>query len=201
MLPPVIARFKADYPNVRLLLHQASPKEIADVLLEDKTDIGIATDAPGRSSGHLRRSPIILGNTWSSFRKDCTRAAQGTDARRHFRVPDRDVIDEGLTGRGTCRSRLRSSGPHARSRHDSARCRRHQGYVDFGWVSASSRRWAFDPARDTGSYQLKTKKLFEPRRRVLPFAAPVSPVLCLSLRRTVFAVVERSNSPQSRLRK
>lgn len=43
-LPSVIARFKAAYPDVRLVLNQASPKEIAAVLLEGHTDIGIATD-------------------------------------------------------------------------------------------------------------------------------------------------------------
>ena len=44
VLPAIIARFKAAYPDVRLVLHQASPKEIATILLEGRTDVGIATD-------------------------------------------------------------------------------------------------------------------------------------------------------------
>src|SRR5204862_386148 len=44
-LPPIIAKFKKAFPNVRLVLHQASPKEIASILLDGEADIGIATDA------------------------------------------------------------------------------------------------------------------------------------------------------------
>ena len=44
-LPPIIAKFKKAFPNVRLVLHQASPKEIASILLDGEADIGIATEA------------------------------------------------------------------------------------------------------------------------------------------------------------
>jgi LysR family transcriptional regulator, cys regulon transcriptional activator len=50
-LPPVIARFKRAFPNVRLVLHQASPKEIASILLDGEADIGIATDALEANAG------------------------------------------------------------------------------------------------------------------------------------------------------
>ena len=43
-LPNIVLRFKKDFPGVRLVLHQASPKDIAQLLLEGKADIGIATD-------------------------------------------------------------------------------------------------------------------------------------------------------------
>jgi len=44
-LPPVVARFKAAFPKVHLALHQASPAEIAAMLLDGEADIGIATEA------------------------------------------------------------------------------------------------------------------------------------------------------------
>lgn len=43
-LPPVIARFKETFPNVRLNLQQASPKDLPTVLLAGDADIAIATD-------------------------------------------------------------------------------------------------------------------------------------------------------------
>lgn len=50
-LPPIIARFKAAFPKVRLALHQASPPDIPGILLEGDTDIGLATDAMENAKG------------------------------------------------------------------------------------------------------------------------------------------------------
>ncbi len=47
-LPPVVARFKAAFPQVHLLLHQGSPAEIVAMLDSGEADIGIATEALGR---------------------------------------------------------------------------------------------------------------------------------------------------------
>jgi len=44
-LPRVIAEFKKSFPRVHLKLHQGSPQEIVDLLLEGEADIGIATEA------------------------------------------------------------------------------------------------------------------------------------------------------------
>lgn len=44
ILPGVVARFRQRYPKVRLQLHQGSPAEIAQLLLEGRADIGIATE-------------------------------------------------------------------------------------------------------------------------------------------------------------
>ena len=44
-LPPVVVKFKEAFPNVRMILHQASPKEIMSMLLEGSADIGVATEA------------------------------------------------------------------------------------------------------------------------------------------------------------
>lgn len=44
-LPKVIAEFKKSFPRVHLKLHQGSPQEIVDLLLEGEADIGIATEA------------------------------------------------------------------------------------------------------------------------------------------------------------
>lgn len=53
ILPPVIAAFKQSYPNVRLTLKQANPKDIANFLHEGLADIGIATDTLDDAAGIL----------------------------------------------------------------------------------------------------------------------------------------------------
>lgn len=44
-LPPVVTQFKKAFPQVHLVLHQASPGEIVSMLLDGVADIGIATEA------------------------------------------------------------------------------------------------------------------------------------------------------------
>ncbi|MFZ4538429.1 CysB family HTH-type transcriptional regulator [Propionivibrio sp.] len=43
-LPEVIKHFKADYPKVHLVLHQGSPREIAELLTAGEADIAVATE-------------------------------------------------------------------------------------------------------------------------------------------------------------
>ncbi|MBT9492802.1 MAG: CysB family HTH-type transcriptional regulator [Paucibacter sp.] len=52
-LPQVVARFKAAYPRVHLVLLQANPTEIAELLQAGEADIGIATEALDGQSGLL----------------------------------------------------------------------------------------------------------------------------------------------------
>ena len=44
-LPEVIRRFKAAHPRVHLVLHQGSPREIAELLQAGEADLAIATEA------------------------------------------------------------------------------------------------------------------------------------------------------------
>ena len=44
-LPEVVAAFKRAYPRVLLKLHQGSPHEIVQMLLDGEADIGVATEA------------------------------------------------------------------------------------------------------------------------------------------------------------
>lgn len=43
-LPPVVHAFRHEYPNVHLVLHQGSPKEIAALLADGSVDLAIATE-------------------------------------------------------------------------------------------------------------------------------------------------------------
>ena len=44
-LPPVVTRFKKEFPRVHLVLHQGNPAEIASMLSSGEADVGIATEA------------------------------------------------------------------------------------------------------------------------------------------------------------
>jgi LysR family cys regulon transcriptional activator len=43
-LPPIIVKFRSAFPDVRLSLQQANPKDLPGILLEGNTDVAIATD-------------------------------------------------------------------------------------------------------------------------------------------------------------
>ncbi|AKJ31237.1 CysB family HTH-type transcriptional regulator [Caldimonas brevitalea] len=47
-LPPAVSDFRKHFPHVTLNLHQASPKQVAEMLLTGEADIGIATEALAR---------------------------------------------------------------------------------------------------------------------------------------------------------
>ncbi|MET0209372.1 MAG: CysB family HTH-type transcriptional regulator [Burkholderiaceae bacterium] len=52
-LPQVVARFKAQFPRVHLVLHQGSPAEIVSLLQSGEADLGIATEALGKDDAFV----------------------------------------------------------------------------------------------------------------------------------------------------
>lgn len=44
-LPSAVQEFRARFPDVKLHLHQGSPRQVADMLLSGEVDVGIATEA------------------------------------------------------------------------------------------------------------------------------------------------------------
>ncbi|HEY0200611.1 MAG TPA: LysR substrate-binding domain-containing protein, partial [Burkholderiaceae bacterium] len=44
-LPTAVQEFRTQFPNVRLHLHQGSPKQVAEMLITGEADVGIATEA------------------------------------------------------------------------------------------------------------------------------------------------------------
>ena len=97
-LPPVIARFKKAFPGVRLVLQQASPKEIASILLDGDADIGIATDALEANVG-LIAFPYY---TWEhAVIVPAGHELEGVNPLTLEAIAEWPIItyDEGLTGR------------------------------------------------------------------------------------------------------
>ncbi|CAA2137514.1 CysB family HTH-type transcriptional regulator [Hyphomicrobium sp. ghe19] len=52
-LPGPIAAFRKEFPNVHLVLHQGTPREIATMLNDGTADIGIATEALEDTAEHV----------------------------------------------------------------------------------------------------------------------------------------------------
>ncbi len=50
-LPPAVQEFRLQFPNVKLHLHQGSPRQVAEMLLGGEADVGIATEALARHPG------------------------------------------------------------------------------------------------------------------------------------------------------
>ncbi len=161
MLPPVIAQFKAAYPDVRLVLHQASPKEIAAILLEGRTDLGIATDT-------LVDHPGIVAfpyTTWSHAAvvpKNHPLLAVGPLTLEA--IADHPIItyDEGLTGR----ARIDQAFERASLVPDIAMSALDadviKAYVELGLGVGIIAAMAFDTKRDHALSLLSCSHLFEP---------------------------------------
>ena len=54
VLPPVLKRFREQYPKVRLHLHQGNSEQIAELAATDRIDFAIATGASPLFSGLVR---------------------------------------------------------------------------------------------------------------------------------------------------
>ncbi|MDZ7753424.1 MAG: LysR substrate-binding domain-containing protein [Gammaproteobacteria bacterium] len=50
VLPPVIRRFTADFPEVSLELHQGTPAQLIDMVLRDSVDLAVCTEGLGEHS-------------------------------------------------------------------------------------------------------------------------------------------------------
>ena len=61
VLPPVIRRFAQTYPDVELQIHQGTPGQLVDLVLGDRVDLAICTEALGDEAG-LRAIPCYRWN-------------------------------------------------------------------------------------------------------------------------------------------
>ncbi|MDR2507940.1 MAG: CysB family HTH-type transcriptional regulator [Candidatus Accumulibacter sp.] len=98
VLPENIKEFRAEYPDVHLVLHQASPREIAELLTAGEADIGIATEWPDEA-------PEFVAFPYYSWRHALV-VPKNHPLTKRSRVSLADIADyplityhEGFTGR------------------------------------------------------------------------------------------------------
>lgn len=161
-LPRVIARFKTAYPDVRLVLHQASPKEIAQVLLEGRTDLGIATDALEDHPGILtfpyyrwsHGAVVPRGHPLLSLGKKIS-----LDAIAEYPIV---TYDEGLTGRARIDEAFEAAGVVPDITMSALDADVIKAYVELGLGVGIIASMAFDPDRDKGLALVSCAHLIKP---------------------------------------
>jgi LysR family transcriptional regulator, cys regulon transcriptional activator len=159
-LPPVIARFKKAFPSVRLVLHQASPKEIASILLDGEADIGIATDALEANAGLIpfpyytwEHAVIVPAGHELESVKPLTLEA----------VAEWPIItyDEGLTGRTRIDDAFARAGLAPEIAMSALDADVIKAYVELELGVGIIASMAFDPERDTALRMLDCAHLFK----------------------------------------
>lgn len=163
ILPRSIAQFKADYPNVRLVLHQASPKELAAILLEGSTDLGIATDTLDDHPGLLTFPYIAWSHAVVVPQEHPLRQLSRLtlDAVAEYPIV---TYDEGLTGRARIDAAFERAGLAPDIAMSALDADVIKAYVELGLGVGIIASIAFDAARDRGLAMLDSAELFAPSR-------------------------------------
>jgi LysR family transcriptional regulator, cys regulon transcriptional activator len=164
-LPPVIAAFRKAYPAVHLLLHQASPVEIADMLLEGRADIGIATEA---LSTHAALATFPYYSWHHSVivprGHDLERYAQeGQTTLSLAKLAQHPIVTyhEGFTGRPMIDRAFAEAGLKPDIVMAALDADVIKAYVELGMGVGIIAAMAFDPARDLALTLLPAEALFE----------------------------------------
>ncbi|MDP2226540.1 MAG: CysB family HTH-type transcriptional regulator [Moraxellaceae bacterium] len=161
VLPPVVARFKAAYPRVQLVLHQASPAEIVQQLLSGEADIGIATESLDGVSGlisfpYYSWQHTVIVPEGHSLADD---PALSLPALARFPVV---TYHEGFTGRTRIDEAFAAAGLHPDVVMTALDADVIKTYVELGLGVGIIAAMAFSPARDKGLVALDAMHLFAP---------------------------------------
>jgi LysR family cys regulon transcriptional activator len=158
-LPPVIAKFKQAFPDVRFAINQASPRDIAAILLEGDTDIGIATDTmdgiPGLATFPYytwRHAVVVpaghpLGRIHKPTLKDISRWPLVT-------------YDDGLTGRSRIDATFAAAGLEPEVAIAALDADVIKSYVEQGLGVGIIAEVAFDPDQDRTLTRIDGAQLF-----------------------------------------
>lgn len=161
MLPAIIARFKVSFPDVRLILHQASPKEIATIILEGRTDVGIATDALDDHPGILAFPYFTWSHAVVVPKEHPLRQVAPLTLEA---IADYPIItyDEGLTGRARIDQAFEKAGIVPDIAMSALDADVIKAYVELGLGVGIIAEMAFDPRRDEALTLLSCGHLFSP---------------------------------------
>jgi LysR family transcriptional regulator, cys regulon transcriptional activator len=159
-LPQVVARFKAAYPRVHLVLHQGSPSEIVSLLQSGEADIGIATEALGKDDAFVTfpfyewRHAVVVPEGHALTRQPLTLEA----------LAEQPLITyhEGYTGRARIDASFAAAGLAADLVMSALDADVIKTYVQIGLGVGVIAAMAFEPARDAGLQLIDATHLFPP---------------------------------------
>jgi len=159
-LPPAVAAFKKQFPEVRLMLHQGNPTELASMLLEGDADIAIATES-------LVDSPDILAYPYYSWHHGLV-VPQGHPLTQIQPLTLEAIAEwpiityhEGFTGRGHIDERFASAGVGVDVVMSALDADVIKTYVELGLGVGLMASMAFIPERDTGLQLIDCSALFD----------------------------------------
>jgi LysR family cys regulon transcriptional activator len=159
-LPPVVSEFKKAFPDVQLVLHQASPGEVVSMLLDGQADIGIATEA-------LQQVPQLATFPYYSWHHTAIvpvgHPLQGKKTLSIAEIAEHPIItySEGFTGRAKVDAAFATAGLSPNIVMAALDADVIKAYVELGLGVGILASIAFDPARDRGLRQLPSSHLFE----------------------------------------
>lgn len=159
-LPDAVRTFRKSFPKVHLVMHQASPAEIAAMLLKGEADIGIATEA-------LDGIPELTTFPYYSWHHAVV-VAKGHPLERQTPLTLADVAaypivtyHEGFTGRAKIDEAFARADLVPDISMSALDADVIKTYVEMGLGVGIIAAMAFDPGRDTGLHRLDAEPLFE----------------------------------------
>jgi len=160
-LPDVIKRFKGEYPKVHLVLHQGSPKEIAELLIAGEADIAIATE-------WLSSVPEVVTFPYYTWNHALV-VPQGHPLTQLSTITLADVAEypiityhEGFTGRTNIDRRFAEAGLAPDIVLSAIDADVIKTYVDVGLGIGIVASMAYVPERDSNLVRIELPGLFEP---------------------------------------
>lgn len=159
-LPPVVAKFRQEFPNVHLLLHQASPAEIARMLAEGAADIGIATESL-KDAAELVSFPYY--SWYHGVVVPAGHALDGAENLTLETLADWPLVtySEGFTGRPKIDKAFADAGLVPDIVLSALDADVIKAYVELGLGVGIVASQAVDPQRDSGLRLVDAKHLFD----------------------------------------
>ncbi len=157
-LPQVVARFKAAFPKVHLVLLQANPAEIVELLQSGQADIGIATEALDQQAGFVT---FPFYDWQHAVVVPAGHALAGQDLTLEL-LAEQPLITyhEGYTGRGRIDATFANAGLAPDIVLSALDADVIKTYVQVGLGVGIIASMAFEPLRDAGLELLDAGHLF-----------------------------------------
>lgn len=160
-LPAVVSKFKEAFPRVHLVLHQASPGEIAAMVQDGQADIGVATEA-------LAEAPELASFAYYAWHHSVVvPVGHPLEAVRPLTleaIAEHPIITyhDGFTGRAYLDRTFANAGLSPDIVMSALDADVIKTYVELGLGIGIIASVAFDPLRDQTLSQLSSAHLFAP---------------------------------------
>jgi LysR family cys regulon transcriptional activator len=159
VLPPVLSKFAARFPKVRLVLHQGNPVQVAEQTLSGDVDVGIATEAVG-DSPQLITFPCYRWNRGVLVPKGHPLAKVRPLTLEAVASYPIVTYDFAFTGRSAINAAFTARGLEPNVVLSALDADVIKTYVELGMGVGIVAAMAFDPAKDVGFEMLDASHLF-----------------------------------------